>query len=79
MASDLKQSEAFIKNIITDVSSCQPEDIQNDQPLIEIVRDSIRMLEIIARLEDQYHLNLNADEMEKLRTVNDILRYISRH
>lgn len=72
-------TEKKIKNIIAEVTGCGEKDIANNRPIIEIAGNSIHLLEIVARIEEEFKVTLDEDQMIKLHTVKDILKYIAEN
>jgi len=41
--------------------------------------DSLDLTELIMSLEEEFELEINEEEAEKLKTVNDVIKYIEKH
>ena len=41
--------------------------------------DSLDLTELIMSLEEEFELEINEEEAEKLKTVNDVVKYIEKH
>jgi len=56
-----------------------PNVISESTPLEDLLRDSLDVVELIAVLTDQYNLSIQPGEMNEMRTVGDIIRYVQSH
>ena len=45
-------------------------------PLEKVASDSLELVEIVMELEEEFDLNIPASEVEDIRTVGDVIRYL---
>jgi acyl carrier protein len=61
---------------------CRPEkpDLHDDdRPLLECGLDSVDFASLLMALEDRYTLTITEDDMDRLRTLGQIVGYLERH
>lgn len=68
-----------IEGIIMDVCETTTNDINPERPIIDTAGDSIHLLEIMARVEECFNVQLNPDQMAQVITVNDFVNYVHEH
>lgn len=73
-----QETEAAVKKIIADQLSIAPEKIKDNDSLETLGADSLDRVEIVMRLEEQFGIEINDDEAEKLTTVNEAIQYVTR-
>ena len=65
---------------IADVFEESPDEINPDTPRDEIPAwDSLGVLTLMSRLDEDFDILLTDDEVQELRCVNDILEALKRH
>ncbi len=68
-----------IKQIIVDELGKDPGNITPDADLRnDIGITSLELIGMIMVFEDTFDISVNEDELEDIKTVNDIVRYIER-
>ena len=72
----------MIDLIIETITSSLP--VRRDQlsastPLRKIVRDSIDAVELIAILDDRYQVQITPADLDDIRTLGDVARYVELH
>ncbi len=66
-----------VKNIIIDQLKVSADAITMETDLIyDLEADSLDAVEIIMAIEDEFEITIPDDEAEKMRTVNDIVRFL---
>jgi len=66
-----------IKNLIAQQLKADPASITPDSRLIEDLKaDSANIMVMIMDLEDQYGITVEDDQIMKMKTVGDVVRYI---
>ena len=66
--------------VITEI--CRPElpDLRDDdKPLLECGLDSLDFASVLMALEDRYTITIGEDELDRLRTLRQIVGYVERH
>ena len=65
---------------IADLFEESPEEINPDTPRDEIPAwDSLGVLTLMSRLDEDFDILLTDDEVQELRSINDILKALKRH
>ena len=66
-----------IKGMIADQLKVNPDDIKPESRLIEDLKaDSANIMVMIMDLEDRFGITVEDDQIMKLKTVGDVVRYI---
>ena len=66
-----------IKNMIIDQLKVSDDDVTLETDLIyDLGADSLDAVELIMAIEEEYELSIPDEEAEKMRTVNDIVKYL---
>ena len=67
-----------VRDIIVRQLDLDPASVTMDSRLIEDLKaDSLDVVEMIMDLEQEYNIEIPDDELLKIKTVGDIVRYIS--
>ncbi len=68
-----------VKAIIIDQLSITDEDlITMDTTLEDLGADSLDMVEVIMAIEDEFDVQIKDEDLEKLKSVGDLIEYISK-
>ena len=68
-----------IKEIIANQLDIDVNEIQNDSNLIEDLKaDSLDVVELIMDLEQEFDVEIPNEELENIKTVEDIAKYIEK-
>lgn len=68
-----------IRRIIAEQLDMDPETITEESRLIEDLKaDSLDVVELIMDLEQEFGVEIPEEELPEVKTVGDILRYISK-
>lgn len=66
-----------IKKLLAEQFSMNEDDIGMDTSFAEdIGADSLDLVELVMALEQEFDLEIDDDEVEKIKTVGDAVRYI---
>ena len=69
-----------VKEVIVDTLNCTPEEVTPEARLAEdLGADSLDAVELNMALEDETGLAIPDGEMEKMKTVKDIVDYLEAH
>lgn len=69
-----------LKKIISEQLDISEEKIKSDSSFQDdFGADSLDIVELIMALEDEFELEIEDDEVEKLKTVGDAVEYIQNH
>lgn len=66
-----------VRNIIVDTLSCDAGDVKLDTNLVEdLEADSLEIVELSMALQENLGVGIEDEDLEKIKTVQDILDYI---
>lgn len=68
-----------VKTIIVDQLGVEENDVKAETSFEELNADSLDMVELIMAFEKKFKLDIPDEEEEKIRTVGDIVNYISKN
>ena len=67
-----------VKEVLANVRNIDPEEVKPDSLLIdELGADSLDAIEIIMALEEHYDKEFDGDDVENLKTVQDIVDLVN--
>ncbi len=73
----MSEVEAKVKKIIEEKLSVNADQITNDAKFAEDLKaDSLDTVELVMALEDEFGLDIPDEEAEKIKTVQDAIKYI---
>jgi acyl carrier protein len=65
---------------ITDISGHSPTELTGRTELIvDLGLDSLAIFEIVIELEETFDLQITDEDVERIKTVDDVVDYIYRH
>ena len=74
---DRNEILAKIKDIVVEELGVAPEKVTEDARFIEdLGADSIGVMELVMKMEEEFDLKIPDEDIEKLRTVGDVIDYI---
>ena len=66
-----------VRDIIVETLSCDVEDVKLDTNLVEdLEADSLEIVELSMALQENLGVGIEDEDLEKIKTVQDILDYI---
>ena len=69
-----------MKEIIADQLSVDADSITEASSFKEdLGADSLDLFELVMALEDEYSVEIPAEELEKMSTVGDVMEYLKNH
>lgn len=69
----MKITDVELKNIISKLSGSKPEEIHDETALIEDLHlDSLKIVELLAILAEEYHLNVTEEDAMNFHTYKDL-------
>jgi acyl carrier protein len=65
---------------ISSVSGVEPSELNGQTSLLsDLNLDSLAMFEIVIDLEEIFQLQISDDDIDKIKTIDDIVRYVERY
>lgn len=69
-----------VRDVIVDTLSCALEDVTMEARLVEdLEADSLDAVELNMALEDALGVAIEDEELQNMKTVGDIVRYLEAH
>ena len=69
-----------MKEIIAEQLSVDAESVTEASSFNEVLcADSLDLFELVMALEDEYSVEIPAEELEKMSTVGDVMEYLKNH
>ncbi len=68
-----------IRRIFADIMEIHESRVAMDVPLADLGVDSLMALEVIARIEKKYRIEIPEEAIERVRTLNDTLALVHEY
>lgn len=69
-----------IREVLGETLSIEPGDVTPEASFREDLGiDSLDLFELVLKLEDEYGFEIPAEELEKIKTVGDFLKYLDEN
>ncbi|OGQ33807.1 MAG: acyl carrier protein [Deltaproteobacteria bacterium RIFCSPHIGHO2_12_FULL_43_9] len=69
--------EERVKNIIVDQLGVETNTVKPDSKFIDdLGADSLDIVELVMAMEEEFGLEISDEDAEKIRTVQDVIKYI---
>ena len=69
-----------IREILVEQLNLNPEEINEDSSFKQDLGvDSLDLFELLMNLEEEYGFEVPPEEMEKLKTVGDVIRFLEKN
>ncbi|MBR6789599.1 MAG: acyl carrier protein [Oscillospiraceae bacterium] len=66
-----------VKDILVDQLDCEEDKVTMDASVTDdLGADSLDLVDLVMSLEDEFGIEINDDQVETIKTVGDIVRYI---
>jgi len=65
-----------VKSLISEQLDVDEEQLDMDTTFEDIDADSLDVVELVMALEEEFNLEISDEEVEKIKTVGDIVSYI---
>jgi len=75
MASQLEFKE--LQKLAAEILGVEPDQVQMDKSFArDLAADSLDLVELIAAVEDKYDVELPEEELEKMKVIGDLWKYL---
>ena len=72
--------EKKVMDIITRELGVNADDVKKDSTFVEdLGADSLDIVELVMKFEDEFNLEIPDEEAEKIQTVQDAINYVQTH
>jgi acyl carrier protein len=68
-----------VKGLISDQLSVDEDEITMETSFEDLNADSLDIVELVMAIEEKFNLEISDDEVENIKTVGDVVRYIEAH
>lgn len=69
--------EEKIRSLIAEKLDVEPHDVRDESALVDdLGADSIRIVELIMAMEENFDIEISDDEAVKIRTVGDAIEFV---
>jgi len=69
-----------VKSIIVEQLGVEADDVKPEASFTEdLGADSLDIVELVMKMEEEFGIEIPDEEAEKIKTVNDVVAYISAH
>jgi acyl carrier protein len=72
----MRKLELHIRSLLAEVSGVHPSSIRGRAPLLDYGLDSLRTIDLIVRIEDDFGIHIAEDALFELNTVSDVAAYV---
>lgn len=70
---------AKIKALIVEQLGVDEADVAKETSFEDLDADSLDIVELVMALEEEFNLEISDEEVENIKTVGDVVRYIEAH
>ena len=72
--------EQRVREIVAEQLERDVNEVTNTASLIEdLGADSLDVVELVMKMEEEFGIEIPDEEAEKIKTVNDVIQYIATH
>jgi len=76
MAIEINETASKITSIIAEKLRIEPSAVQTQSTLQDLGADSLDMVDIIMKIEEEFGIEINDEDAEKLHNVQDVINYV---
>ncbi|MBS4008151.1 MAG: acyl carrier protein [Clostridium sp.] len=70
---------AKVKGLISEQLGVDESEMTKETSFEELNADSLDIVELVMAIEEEFKLEISDEEVEKIKTVGDVVRYIEAH
>ncbi len=67
-----------VKTLVAEQLAIEEEEISLKTTFEDIDADSLDVVELVMSIEEEFELEISDEEVEKIRTIGDIVKYIEK-
>jgi acyl carrier protein len=68
-----------LQNLAGEILGVDPDQVQLEKSFAkDLAADSLDLVELIAAIEDKYDVELPDDELEKMKTIGDLWKFLEQ-
>jgi acyl carrier protein len=67
-----------VRELVSTQLRIAPETVTHDATLQSLGADSLDIVELVMRFEDEFHIEIKDEDAETLHTFNDMVTYIAQ-
>ena len=72
--------EQRVREIVAEQLERDVKEVTNSASLIDdLGADSLDVVELVMKMEEEFGIEIPDEEAEKIKTVNDVIQYITTH
>jgi len=75
---DIQDTFQKVQAIIAEKLNIEANTVTKEVTLEDLGADSLDMVEIIMKMEEQFGIEINDEDAEQLRNVNDVIEYVHK-
>ena len=68
-----------VKGIIKEQLGVEESELSLESSFTDLDADSLDIVELVMSIEEEFNLEISDEEVEKIKTVGDVVRYIEAH
>lgn len=69
-----------VRKLICEQFDLEPEDVTEETSLVEdLDADSLDLVDLVMSFEDEFQMEVPDEEIENIKTVGDIVKFIEEH
>jgi acyl carrier protein len=72
--------EKRVREIVAEQLERDVNEVKNESSFIDdLGADSLDIVELVMKMEEEFSIEIPDEEAEKIKTVNDVVQYIAAH
>jgi acyl carrier protein len=72
--------EKRVREIVAEQLERDVNEVKNESSFIDdLGADSLDIVELVMKMEEEFSIEIPDEEAEKIKTVNDVIQYITTH
>ncbi|MGE5247711.1 MAG: acyl carrier protein [Verrucomicrobiota bacterium] len=72
--------EKRVREIVAEQLERDVNEVKNESSFIDdLGADSLDIVELVMKMEEEFSIEIPDEEAEKIKTVNDVIQYIAAH